>query len=136
MKIEEIMTATVRCVPPDSPLAEAAGVMRELDVGSVPVRDADRLAGMLTDRDIVLRCVAEGRDPRRTTVRDVMSEGITYIYSDQEVEDAAELMEQKQIRRLPVLNREKRLVGIISLGDVALHTSNELSGEALKVVSQ
>lgn len=136
MKIEDIMTATVRCVPPDAPLVEAAGVMRELDVGSVPICDADRLAGMLTDRDITVRCVAEGRDPRRTTVREVMSEGITYIYSDQEVEDAAELMEQKQIRRLPVLNREKRLVGIISLGDVALHTSNELSGEALKVVSQ
>lgn len=136
MNIEKAMTPAVRCVALDATLVEAAKVMSELDIGAVPVCDADRLAGMLTDRDIVLRCVSEGRDPRRTTAREIMSEGIIYIYSDQEVEDAAELMEQKQIRRLPVLNREKRLVGILSLGDVAIHTSNELSGEALKVVSQ
>ena len=136
MKIEQAMTPAVRCVPADATLVEAAKVMQELDVGAVPVCEAERLAGMLTDRDIVLRCVSEGRDPRRTTVQEIMSEGIIHIYADQELEDAAELMEQKQIRRLPVLNREKRLVGILSLGDVAIHTSNELSGEALKVVSQ
>jgi CBS domain-containing protein len=136
MTIESIMTSGVRCVPPTSSLSEAARLMRELDVGSVPVCDQDRLAGMLTDRDIVLRAVAEGRDPDRTHVKEVMSEGIIYIYADQAVEDAAELMEYKQIRRLPVLNREKRLVGIVSLGDVAIHVPNELSGEALKVVSQ
>ncbi len=136
MKIETIMTPGVRCVPPTASLVEAAGVMRELDVGSVPICDQDRLAGMLTDRDIIVRAIAEGRDPRRTTVRDTMTEGIVYIYADQQVEDAAELMEQKQIRRLPVLNREKRLVGILSLGDVAIHSETELCGEALKVVSQ
>src|SRR5690606_19457394 len=131
MKISEMMTPNVRCVPPDASLVEAALVMRELDVGSVPVCEASRLVGMLTDRDIALRSVAAGNDPRRTLVKEVMSEGIIYIYADQEVEDAAELMEQKQVRRLPVLTREKRLVGIISLGDVALHTSPELGGEAL-----
>ena len=136
MKIEEIMTPFVRCVQSDVTLVEAAVVMRDMDVGALPICDGGRLVGMLTDRDIALRAVAECRDPRWTMVKEVMSSGVTYIYSDQEVEDAAELMERKQIRRLPVLNREKRLVGIVSLGDVAINTSNELSGEALKVMSQ
>ncbi len=136
MKIEEIMTPYVRCVQADVSLVEAAVVMRDMDVGALPICESGRLVGMLTDRDIALRAVAECRDPRFTVVKDVMTPGVTYIFGDQEVEDAAELMERKQVRRLPVLNREKRLVGIVSLGDVALHTSNELSGEALKVMSQ
>lgn len=136
MKIEEIMTPYVRCVQSDVNLVEAAVVMRDMDVGALPICDGGRLVGMLTDRDIALRAVAECRDPRWTIVKEVMSAGVVYIYADQEVEDAAELMERKQVRRLPVLNREKRLVGIVSLGDVAINTSNELSGEALKVMSQ
>ncbi len=136
MKIEEIMTPYVRCVQSDVNLVEAAVVMRDMDVGALPICDGGRLVGMLTDRDIALRAVAECRDPRWTIVKEVMSSGVVYIYADQEVEDAAELMERKQVRRLPVLNREKRLVGIVSLGDVAINTSNELSGEALKVMSQ
>lgn len=136
MKIEQIMTPYVRCVKPDVTLVEAAVVMRDMDVGALPICEGGRLIGMLTDRDLALRAVAECRDPRWTMVKDVMTDGVVYIYSDQEVEDAAELMERKQVRRLPVLNREKRLVGIVSLGDVAIHTSNELSGEALKVMSQ
>jgi CBS domain-containing protein len=136
MKIEEIMTPYVRCVQSDVTLVEAAVVMRDMDVGALPICEEGRLVGMLTDRDIALRAVAECRDPRWTMVKDVMSPGVVYIYSDQAVEDAAELMERKQVRRLPVLNREKRLVGIVSLGDVAINTSNELSGEALKVMSQ
>jgi CBS domain-containing protein len=136
MKIEEIMTPYVRCVQSDVTLVEAAVVMRDMDVGALPICEGGRLVGMLTDRDIALRAVAECRDPRWTMVKDVMSPGVVYIYADQEVEDAAELMERKQVRRLPVLNREKRLVGIVSLGDVAINTSNELSGEALKVMSQ
>lgn len=136
MKIEEIMTPYVRCVKPDVSLVEAAVVMRDMDVGALPICEDGLLVGMLTDRDIALRAVAECRDPRWTTVREVMTDGVVYIFGDQEVEDAAELMERKQVRRLPVLDREKRLAGIVSLGDVALHTSNELSGEALKVMSQ
>ena len=136
MKIEEIMTPYVRCVQSDVNLVEAAVVMRDMDVGALPICDGGRLVGMLTDRDIALRAVAECRDPRWTIVKEVMSAGVVYIYADPEVEDAAELMERKQVRRLPVLNREKRLVGIVSLGDVAINTSNELSGEALKVMSQ
>lgn len=136
MKIQEMMSPCVRCVQTDSSLAEAAAVMRDMDVGALPVCEHGRLVGMLTDRDIALRSVAECRDPRWTTVKEVMSEGVTYIFADEEVENAAELMERKQVRRLPVLSREKRLVGIVSLGDVALNASNELSGEALKVMSQ
>ncbi len=136
MKIQDIMSACVRCVQADASLAEAAVVMRDVDVGALPVCEHGRLVGMLTDRDITLRAVAECRDPRRTTVKEAMSEGVTYIYADEELEDAAELMERKQVRRLPVLSREKRLVGIVSLGDLALHATNELSGEALKVMSQ
>lgn len=136
MKIEEIMTPFVRCVQSDVTLVEAAVVMRDMDVGALPVCEGGRLVGMLTDRDIALRAVAECRDPRWTTVKEVMTGGVIYLYADQEVEDAAELMERKQVRRLPVLSREKRLVGIVSLGDVAIHTSTELSGEALKVMSQ
>lgn len=136
MKLEDIMTPYVRCVQSDVTLVEAAVIMRDMDVGALPVCEEGRLVGMLTDRDIALRAVAECRDPRWTTVKEVMSGGIVYIFSDQPVEDAAELMERKQVRRLPVLNREKRLVGIVSLGDVAINTSLELSGEALKVMSQ
>jgi predicted transcriptional regulator len=130
------MTAHPRCVSPDNNLVEAAGLMREMDVGALPICDNDRLAGMVTDRDIVLRGTADGRDPNSATVRDVMSPGIFYVFADQDVEEAARIMEEKQIRRLPVLNREKRLVGIVSLGDVAVSSSPAFSGTALRDVSQ
>ncbi|MEO0055759.1 MAG: hypothetical protein RLZZ50_1706 [Verrucomicrobiota bacterium] len=136
MKIQDIMSSCVRCVQVGSGLVEAAALMRDMDVGALPVCEHGRLVGMLTDRDIALRSVAECRDPRWTTVREVMSEGVTCIYADEEVEDAAEMMERKQVRRLPVLGRDKRLVGIVSLGDVARHVPSELSGEALRVMSQ
>jgi CBS domain-containing protein len=111
--------------------------MRSLDAGSLPVCDHDRLAGMITDRDITVRAVADGRDPRTATVRDAMSEGINYCFEDDDVADAARLMRQKQIRRLVVLNHDKRLVGIVSLGDLAVETSDEhLAGETLERVSQ
>jgi CBS domain-containing protein len=135
-KISEVMTAHARCIGPDSTLVEAARQMRELDVGSLPICDNDRLAGMVTDRDLVLRGVGEGLDPRSTQVREVMSPGIVYIFEDQDVEEAARLMEVKQIRRLPVLNRDKRLVGIVSLGDLAVEAGAALSGEALQEISQ
>jgi CBS domain-containing protein len=136
MKVHEIMTAHPRCIAPDNTLVEAAGLMRELDVGALPICDNDRLAGMVTDRDMVLRGTADGRDPNSATVREVMSEGIFYVFADQEVEEAARIMEEKQIRRLPVLNREKRLVGIVSLGDVATSSNPAFSGTALRDVSQ
>ena len=135
-KISDVMTAHARCIGPDSTLVDAARQMRELDVGSLPICDNDRLAGMVTDRDLVLRGIGEGLDPRSTPIRDVMSPGIVYIFEDQDVEEAARVMEVKQIRRLPVLNRDKRLVGIVSLGDLAVEAGAALSGEALQEISQ
>lgn len=136
MKIQDIMTPHARCVGPQENLASAAGLMRDLNVGALPVCDHDRLAGLVTDRDIAIRGVAEARDPNKTTVKDIMSPEIVYVFEDQDVEEAARLMEVKQIRRLPVLNRSKRLVGIVSLGDLAVDASTQLSGEALKEISQ
>ena len=129
------MTSGPRCVAPDTKLTEAAKLMAELDVGALPVCDNDQLAGMVTDRDIAVRAVAAGRDPNQTTVQDAMTGGIVFIYEDDDVEEAARLFETKRIRRLPVLNREKRMVGIISLGDLAVNASAGLGGEALKEVS-
>ena len=135
MKVHEIMTAHARCVGPENTMVEAAGLMRELDVGALPVCDNDRLAGMVTDRDLALRGVADGRDPNSTIIRDVMSPGIIYVFADQEVEEVVRLMENRQIRRLPVLNREKRLVGIVSLGDIALDYGDKAVGHTLEEIS-
>lgn len=136
MKVKQIMTAHAKCVAPDNTLVEAAGLMRQLDVGALPVCEHDRVAGMVTDRDIVLRGVANGRDANTTTVSEVMSPGVIPIFADQEVEEAVRLMEEKQVRRLPVLDRAKRLVGIVSLGDIAVSSNPAFSGIALKEVSQ
>ena len=129
------MTAHARCVASDNTLVEAAGLMRQLDVGALPVCDVDRLVGMVTDRDIVLRGVADGRDAHTATVSEVMSQGAFHIYADQSVEEAGALMEEKQVRRLPVLDRQKRLIGIVSLGDLAVNSQPAFSGLALKEVS-
>ena len=104
--------------------------------GPLPVCDNDRLAGLITDRDIAVRAVAEGCDPRTTTVKDVMTPDVVYCFEDQDVQEAAQLMREHQVRRLVVLNRDKRLVGIVSLGDLAVETGDEkLSGRTLEHVS-
>jgi CBS domain-containing protein len=137
MKIREIMTPDVQCIQPGDTLVEAAGLMRQLDVGVLPVCENGQVVGMLTDRDIAIRAVAQGRDPTKTTVRDTMTPGVVYhVLEDQDVEDAIRIMEQHQVRRAPVLNREEKLVGIVSIGDIAVETNTALSGEALKEVSQ
>ena len=137
MQIKEIMTRNVEVITPDTSLTEAAEKMRDLDVGSLPVCDGLRLQGMLTDRDITIRATAEGRDPTATSAADVMTAEIFYCYDDQAVEEAAQVMESKQIRRLPIVNRDKRLVGIISLGDLAVDTGEKkLAGEALTEISR
>jgi CBS domain-containing protein len=136
MKIRDVMTPHAKCIGPESTLVDAARQMRELDVGSLPICENDRLAGMITDRDLALRGMAEGLDPHLTPIRAVMSPGIVYIFEDQDVEEAARLMEVRKIRRLPVLNRDKRLVGIVSLGDLAVEAGTAISGEALKEISQ
>lgn len=136
MKLKDIMTREVEVVHPEAPLQEAARKMKDLDVGSIPVCDGDRLVGMVTDRDIAIRAVSEGRDPRSTPVQAVMTPKVMYCFDDQDVEEAARVMADKQIRRLPVLNREKRLVGIVSLGDVSVDTGDKrLSGKTLEEIS-
>lgn len=136
MKISEIMTPNAHCITPDTSLTRAAEIMRTLNVGALPVCAHEQLMGVVTDRDIAIRGVAEARDPAGTPVRAIMSSEIVYAFEDQDVEDAARLMEVKQIRRLPVLNRSKKLVGIVSLGDIATGTGIQLSGEALQEISQ
>ena len=121
MELREIMTRNVEVVSADTTLKEAATKMKVLDVGLIPVCDGNRLQGILTDRDITIRATADGRDPTKTKVADVMSTDIAYCLEDQEIEDAASLMEVRQIRRLPVLNRDKCLMDIVSLGDIAVH---------------
>jgi CBS domain-containing protein len=138
MLIRDIMTQGVECVRPDTTLQEAARRMRDLNVGPLPVcGDDDRLAGIVTDRDITVRAVAEGKDARTVRVAEIMTPQIVYCYDDQDATDAAKLMETRQIRRLVVLDRSKRLVGIVSLGDLAVKTRNdELVGEAVEAISE
>jgi len=137
MRVSEVMTRTPECIAPTATVHDAAGRMKKLDVGSLPVCDNDRLVGLITDRDIALRSVASGRDPRTDPVRDVMTAGIIYCFEDQDASEAAQLMSEKQIRRLPVLDRDKRLVGIVSLGDLATEARDEkVAGDALKEISE
>lgn len=137
MRIAEIMTRDPEVVTSEFILKDAALKMRQLDVGMLPIRRDDRLVGMLTDRDITVRATAEGRDPRNTKVSDVMTPEVVCCFEDQDVSEAAKLMQEKQIRRLPILNRQKRLVGIVSLGDVAVHSGEqEIVSETIKEVSE
>ena len=135
MFVHEVMTRDVKIASPEDNLQIAAAMMDDADCGILPVGENDRLVGMLTDRDITLRAVAKGKAPDQCKVRDVMSSEIKYIYEDETVEDAERNMSRLQIRRLPVLDRNKRLVGIVSLGDVAIkHTGG--AGKALKSISR
>jgi CBS domain-containing protein len=140
MQIREIMTQGAEVVYLDDMAQEAAAKMRELDVGALPVCDGDEIQGVVTDRDMAIRLVAEGRDPARTRVSDIMTPGVSYCFDDQSVEEAVMLMEAQQIRRLPILNRDKQLVGMLSLGDLALRTEGtedeDLADEALKDISE
>jgi len=141
MQLKEVMTPQVEVVRPDASLQEAAEMMMKLDVGPLPVCDGERLVGMLTDRDITVRGTAQGRDPKTTQVQEVMTPDVIYCFEDQDVEDAADLMEEHQIRRLVILNRDKKLVGIVSLGDLALEADEEdlddaEVGEVLEQISQ
>jgi len=138
MKVSEVMTRRVECVRPTDTLQQAARKMRDLDVGPLPVcGDNDRLAGMITDRDITVRAVAEGWDPASRRVSDAMTEEVIYCFDDQDVEEASRLMKERQVRRLVVLNRDKRMVGIVALGDLATRRGAEgAAGEALEEISE
>jgi CBS domain-containing protein len=137
MQVKEVMTRDAECTRPDATLHEAAERMKTLDVGALPVCHNDQLVGMLTDRDITVRSVSGGHDPRKDHVRDAMTPEVFWCFEDEDVTDAARLMKEKQVRRLPVLNRDKRLSGIVSLGDLAVEADDEqLVGEALEGISE
>jgi CBS domain-containing protein len=136
MQIQDVMTADVSFVKPDTPILEIARKMRDHDIGSTPVVENDQVVGMVTDRDIVVRLVADGGDLRVKTAGDAMSPGVLYCFGDETVEAVLENMGDQQIRRLPVVNREKRLIGVVSLGDLALSGKRRAAGEALQEISQ
>ena len=137
MQLKDVMTPEVEVIAPEASIYEAAEKMSHRDIGPLPVWDGERVVGMLTDRDITVRAVAAGRDPRMTHVRDIMTPDVVYGFEDQEVEDAARLMEQYQIRRLPVLNRRQQLVGMVALGDLAVHAGTRpVAAEVLEQVSE
>jgi CBS domain-containing protein len=137
MKIKEVMTRAVETVRPDQSIQEAAAKMKSIDVGPMPVVDGDRLVGMLTDRDIVVRAVADGRDARTTKVREAMTSDVVCCTEDDDVKDAAKKMKDRQIRRIVVVDAGQRVTGIVSLGDIAVDTSDEkMSGRVLEEVSR
>jgi len=119
MQVSEIMSRDVKIAAPSDTLEQAAKLMATIDVGLLPVGENDRLVGMLTDRDITVRAVAKGRSPSECKVSDVMTSDVKYVFEDEDTEDVARNMADLQVRRLPVLNRDKRLVGIVSIGDLA-----------------
>lgn len=136
-EVSEVMTRGVRTMRPGDSLVQAAQAMDALDVGALPVCDGERLVGMLTDRDIVLRGVAQGRTPERTRLADVMTAKVDYCYEDDSMESVAELMQRARIRRLPVVDHDRRLVGIVSLGDMAVKGDAEAdAAQALAGVSE
>jgi len=136
MKISELMTRDVKIASPEDTIRDAADVMASLDCGFLPVGENDRLVGTITDRDIVIRGVRAGKGPD-TPVRDLMSGDVNYCYEDEEIEDVTANMADIQVRRLPVLGRDKRMVGVVALGDFAINPSTDDSAEqALTGISQ
>ena len=135
MRVSEAMTREVRVANPGQSIREVAKIMAEIDAGAMPVGDNDRLVGMITDRDIAIRAVAQGKGPD-TLVRDVMStEQVLFCYDDEELEHVAKNMSEQQVRRLPVVNRDKRLVGIVSLGNLA-QREGRAANKAVKGVTK
>jgi CBS domain-containing protein len=135
-QLKDLMSRDVKVINPDMTIAEAAKRMRDGDFGMLPVGEDDRMIGTISDRDIAIRAIAEGKDAD-TKVRDVMSEGIAWAYEDDSVEKAALIMSERQVRRLPVVNRNKRLVGIVALGDFAVESSEiKPAAKALSEISK
>ena len=137
MLVRDVMTQGVEIVNPGMCLKDAASIMRNRDIGALPVGENDRLVGMVTDRDITIRGISEGKDPQKTSIRDVMSKGIAYCFDDDKIQEAGSKMKNEHIRRLVVLNHDKRAVGICSLGDIIVDSNDrQLGGDILKDVSQ
>jgi CBS domain-containing protein len=135
MKLSEIMTPDVQVVSPDASIVEAAEKLRSLNVGVLPVTEGKQLIGIITDRDITVRAVAEGRDPKSTRVRDCMTSGAVFCFEDQDSEEAVAVMEEQQVRRLPVLSRDRQLVGVVALADIATKLGKEMAGSATVAIS-
>ena len=136
MHIRDVMTIGVRMIPPDASIFQIARHMRDEDIGAMPVVENDKLVGIVTDRDIVLRALAAYPEERRTTARDVMSTRLLYCFDDQSVEDVLDNMGDRQVRRMPVVDRDKRLVGVVSLGDLAVSSTPDRTGYSLSMISQ
>ena len=135
-QLKDLMSRDVKVINPNMSIVEAARQMRDGDFGMLPVGENDRMIGTITDRDIAIRAIAEGKDIA-TKVRDVMSEGITWAFEDDSVEKAAKIMSQQQVRRLPVVDHDKRLVGIVALGDFAVESSElRPAAQALSEISK
>lgn len=134
--VADIMTRNVRTLAPTDTVRRAAQSMGELNVGSIPVCNGTKLVGMVTDRDITLRGVAEGLDAEKTLLSDIMSKDVKWCFEDQSLEEVMETMAASQIRRLPVVSRDKELVGILSLGDLATKTDNEEVASVLEDISE
>lgn len=137
MQVRELMTTDFQIVSPDATVQQAARLMRDLDVGMIPVGDGQRLVGTITDRDIAVRAVAEGRDPAVTAVKHIMSGDIVYCYDDDDVDGAARAMEARRIRRLVVVNHDDQPVGIVALADIATNPqARKVAGDVLEEVSR
>jgi len=137
MNVENLMTREVAVVSPTDSVRSAADVLKRLNIGSAPVCNGRSLVGMITDRDIAVRAVADGRDPVNTPVEQVMTRDVIYCFVDQDVQEVADAMASSQVRRMPILNRQHELVGIVSLGDLAVDVADdEMTGEVLEEVSQ
>jgi CBS domain-containing protein len=135
MKVSEIMSTNVECFPPEAGIKELAIKMKTLDVGFIPICENDRLAGTVTDRDLVLRGIAEGRDINSTRARDVMTNDIFWCFEDEDVKAVAKKMREREVRRLLILNRDKRLVGVVSLGDIS-QVEEKASGQTLHNITE
>ena len=135
MQVRDAMHAGVTWAGPETSIKELARTMRDKDIGAIPIGENDRLVGMVTDRDIALRCLADGRDVDSMTARDVMTSPIIYCRADEEVGDAVRIMENQAIRRLPVIDENKRMVGMLALGDVGDCAPRDMSAEVLQAVS-
>jgi CBS domain-containing protein len=134
--LREVMTTEVTTLLPSATVQDAAHHMKTLNVGSIPICEHNQLVGMLTDRDIVVRVIAERHNPETQQIQDVMTPQVDYCYEDQDVEEAAQVMQDRQIRRLPIIDRDNQLVGIVSLGDLAVKTNEEkTTAQALEQIS-
>lgn len=135
-KVREVMTDRPRCVTLDTPISEAASLMESENIGSLPVLEGEELAGMITDRDIVVRAIAQGKDPRGMPVREVASRELVTVYADDDLSNALKKMASQQVRRLPVVDEENRLVGVLAQADVALEVKEKAVGEMVEEISK